>query len=947
MNHSFKFLLLGLFTVGASFVCAQNSHPISEYDDEGIRTFNIPELLKNFEGALNIISSESSKPLDKKDVQNRLLYDSERVRSFYNEKVIIENDLDAGAYVNPVKEDLSITNYLENFDVFYKKSEEPSVSFTILKISSLKKSSYFYYNVLFESKFRSTDKDGSQYRTVSRIAEIRLEFDTIWNAYIQAVRFAPRNFNPDDSKNNFIGFVTQYDQLTQAKIDRLEQKKEQQKDVQIKINQIISQGDSYILQEDYPKALERYKAAWSYDMYREDIKEKIENCEKLIEKEYNRKKKSEELEKIIMGLKTRVFKSYANYDFISCKLYLDSLSIYYHQTDNPSLTNISIRLSMLYPFVSRSNMLEQMKDYRNLLVLSSSTLKLARESKAQQDTLLITEALYRSARAYFLIDSTDYRHISKFGDEALFLSHNAHEQCCQLLIRVRMMNYKYKFLALDLATEMVVRDPTSPELRAVRADVLSFLKDPESAIKEYKLAIDLKTNDSMVYINKARIEDSLKHYFNSIATADSGLKLFPCNHNLYYRLVLAQEHLGLYNSAGEDFVAALACGMAGSMKNAINDRGQKYYETGLLFFNRNQPDSAIHYFDKSYKLTRNPGALFFRGYTYMNLQKIDRALSDLTTLIENDSAYKNAYYMRGLINAAGEKHEAAVSDFGIQIKLLPEYWKSYAMCGLSLLKLNRYSEAAQMFKESNKYNYTDTIAPKAILAHYLAGEYEQGIQLAEKYILINNTKTGLVYKYKGLSEYMSGQIELAKNDLSVTIKSMPDDYDANLITAKILLSSGNAMKAVSYADRAARTCKDCPEALIWSGISIISQQQLYGNESGIHKISYAIEKDSSLNTGSNLAWMAYGYLLSHRNMNTFYSMLQAAKKKDPEDRIVLFVNACALAEIKSEQATAIKTLELACSKGFAYKHLIVNDPNLRRVRSELQFKAIISRYFQD
>ena len=110
---------------------------------------------------------------------------------------------------------------------------------------------------------------------------------------------------------------------------------------------------------------------------------------------------------------------------------------------------------------------------------------------------------------------------------------------------------------------------------------------------------------------------------------------------------------------------------------------------------------------------------------------------------------------------------------------------------------------------------------------------------------------------------------------------------------------------------------------------MIMMRQLYGNESGIHKISYAIEKDSSLNTASNLAWMAYGYLLSHRNMNTFYSMLQAAKKKDPEDRIVLFVNACALAEIKSEQATA------------------VNDPNLRRVRSELQYKAIISRYFQD
>ena len=56
MRNYFKILLILAFALLTMSTRGQDAPTISKYDDESIRTFNIPELLKNFENALNIIS---------------------------------------------------------------------------------------------------------------------------------------------------------------------------------------------------------------------------------------------------------------------------------------------------------------------------------------------------------------------------------------------------------------------------------------------------------------------------------------------------------------------------------------------------------------------------------------------------------------------------------------------------------------------------------------------------------------------------------------------------------------------------------------------------------------------------------------------------------------------------------------------------------------------------
>ena len=944
MKYFLKIIFISIFILLCFDIYGQNNPTISEFDDESIRSFNIPDLLKSFETALNVISYSGSEPLDFKVIKDRLLYNSVIPRTFFDEKVIVESDLHSDAVLSYTKEDLSIKNYLESFDVLYPKTQSPSISFTIVKISALKKGSYFYYKVLFESVFKNKYNNGNKFKSVKRIAEIRLEHDTIWNAYIGGIQFAPKNYNPDDNRNNFRAFVADYSRSTDSKIEKLMKKKEQEMAAQKKSNQIISEGDNYFIQEKNSEALASYKLALSMDPYDDATKGKVEKCEAILENKRIEKKKNEISLKNADLLKQRMINDFNNYDFESCRHIHDSLIIYYNQKNDSDLIVIGKKLSVLIPFIENTRSLERMEEYEAMLQLSVNLVKSKTKIGVNEDSLLIAEGLYRSARALYLIDSTLYKQISAYCEEALHVSKKAHMPCKILLIHSQLLNKSHSFQALEIATTMVENDPSNPEPRIIRAYVYEHLNNPEKAIKEYQLVIDLKTEDSTVYINKARLEYYIHNYSNSISTATSGLNIFPCNQSLYYYRILSKERLGDYIEAGKDYKKACSCGIYGFQKDTIINRGINYYETGLSFFDLKQLDSALSYFNMSYELSQNLDGLFFRGYTYMLTGKNSQALEDLNKLILLDSTFKHAFYMRGLINANGKNYYSSISDFKKQINLIPEYWKSYALCGKSLFNLERYGEAADFFIEANKYKYTDTVATFAVESHFRNKEYQKAIDKAVEYIESKKSEYGSLYKYKGLSEFKLGYFLAAERDLSFALRKDPNDYEANLWILKNYIALGKSSKASLYTDRIIHVCDNCPETLLWTGISIIARQEIWGNENGIKKILMAIDKDSTLNSAANLAWIAYGYLLSN-DVPRFYSTIQNAEIKETEDPIVLFVKTCAWAKMESDNKITLNMLEQACSKGFIFKHLVDNDPALQKVKYENRYKSVLQNCF--
>lgn len=947
MKYLLKLLVVVILTLFSGRVNAQDTISMSNIDDEILRKLTIPELIKNFENALNIISDFNSEPFDVKTIIDNLINDSSANRSFYDNNVIIENDLDINSTGNSTKGDLQITDYLENFNLMYPKTQLPSITLRIIQISNLKRTSYLFYNVLYESTYNNINKYGIPYRANKRLAEICLTPDTVWRAYIKSISFAPVNYNINDKKNNFEEFVEDFTQSMQYKIEQLELKKEEQKRERLKLNQIIAEGDNFALRENFIEALEKYQSALAFDIYNDELKEKIKNCQQALEIEKKKRDVAAELLATITRIKTKAKEHFSEYNFVECKKLYDSLIVYYGQSNEPDLLILGNDLSFVLPIIEKYEILAQENDYKGFLKFAHGKIKSINELNDNNNDILIAEILYRSAIAIAKIDSNEHKTISDFAEAAIKKSNYSHLLCGQLLVKLWLLNSKNTLKALEIATNLKNRYPSNSTLRSLRAEVLDSLKDYKNAINEYQFAIELKSKDKLVFINKARLEYLNRQYLECIETFFAGIKVFPCNVDLYYYKILSEEKLELFAKAGKDFQQAKKCGLKGNIHDTIIEHGVQYYKKGVSFIDQQRFDSAISYFDRSFKLCENLDALFYRGYCYNIIDENEAARDDLNILIIRDSVYNDAYLMRAIINASMGNHMAAISDFKKQIYLKPVNWKAYAFCGDSHFKMGDFKEAAVMFANSNRINYKDSIAAKALNSFYLNRTYEDAITLATNYIVQQGKNYEQIYKFRGMSEYKIGSFENARNDLEHVITKTPNDFETNLILTKTLVALNKLGDAKKYADRSCFICNNCPEALVWSGISQITLQQPKGIESAINKIKKAIEMEPKLNTAANLAWIAYGYLLSRNDMDLFKSNLLMAQNADSTDPIVLFVSASYQAENPTNRIIALKTLETACELGFVYKSLIQKDPILRNCKNEPQFKSIMEIYFKN
>ncbi len=947
MKYLLKLLIVFILTIFSSSINAQDSISISKIDDEILRVITIPELIKNFENGLNIISDFNSEPYDVKTIIDNLISDSSTHGSFFDNNVIIENDLDINSTGNSTTSDLQIRDYLESFNLMYPKTQIPTITLRIIQISNLKRTSYFFYNVLYESTYNNKNKHEVPYKANKRLAEISLTSDTVWRAYIKSIRFAPVNYNINDKKNNFNEFVDDFTQSTQYKIEQLELKKEEQKKERLKLNQIIAEGDNFALRENFIEALEKYQSALAFDIYNDELKEKIKNCQQILESEKKKRDEASELLAAITRIKTKAKEHFSEYNFVECKKLYDSLIIYYNQSNEPDILIIGNQLSFVLPIIETYEILAQKDDYKGFLKFANGKLKSSDNVNSNDNDILLSEILYRSAIATAKIDSNDHKSISDFAEASIKKSNYNHLLCGQLLVKLWLLNSKNTLKALEVATNIENRYPSNSILRSLRAQVLDSLKDYKNAIDEYKRAIDLKSKDKFVFINKARLEYVNKQYLECIETFVAGIKVFPCDVNLYYYMILAEEKLELFDKAGKDFQKAKQCGLRGNIHDTIIEHGVQYYKMGMSFLEQQRFDSAVSYFGKSFKLSENLDALFYRGYCYNILNKNGAALDDLNNLIILDSVYNDAHLMRAIINASMGNHQTAISDFIKQIYLKPTNWKAYALCGNSYLNMENFKEAAVMFKNSNRLDYKDSIAIKALNSFYLSRSYEDAITLATSYIVQQNINYEQIYKLRGMSEYKIASFENARQDLEHVITKIPNDFETNLILTKTLVALNKLGDAKKYADRSCFICNNCPEALVWSGITQITTQQPKGIESAINKIKKAIEMDPKLNTAANLAWISYGYLLSRNDMDLFKSNLLIAQNADSTDPIVLFVSASYQAENPSNRIIALKTLKNACELGFAYQSLIQKDPILRNCKNEPQFKSIMETYFKN
>ena len=178
---------------------------ITKRDDRYLREVAVVNLLNSLEISLNVITAGEAYPNEIKTHIDRILNGNPNEKLFTDDQVRVENDLVPGADSIKTKEDKIIRDYLEDMISLYKNPEANTIVFDKdYKISYLKKTSYFYYNVVFNCTFKGVNIDNKSYSPVSRIAEIKLSnIDGKWYAYINGIRFYTElSYDAESDKTN-------------------------------------------------------------------------------------------------------------------------------------------------------------------------------------------------------------------------------------------------------------------------------------------------------------------------------------------------------------------------------------------------------------------------------------------------------------------------------------------------------------------------------------------------------------------------------------------------------------------------------------------------------------------------------------------------------------------------------------------------------------------------
>ncbi|GAB3553527.1 hypothetical protein [Spirosoma fluminis] len=143
--------------------------------------FQAKNTIKNLEELLGLVTSTipAENQLDKA-IKDSYLPNSAQI--FYNDAVVVEDDIDPNHTSSKNSADLPVDRYLKNLAIYYSKSDTSTIKFTTALTTPLIESkSYPYIKAFFTSTFSGEYIDpqnkqaNTRYQTLQRVAELRVE----------------------------------------------------------------------------------------------------------------------------------------------------------------------------------------------------------------------------------------------------------------------------------------------------------------------------------------------------------------------------------------------------------------------------------------------------------------------------------------------------------------------------------------------------------------------------------------------------------------------------------------------------------------------------------------------------------------------------------------------------------------------------------------------------
>lgn len=235
---------------------------------------------------------------------------------------------------------------------------------------------------------------------------------------------------------------------------------------------------------------------------------------------------------------------------------------------------------------------------------------------------------------------------------------------------------------------------------------------------------------------------------------------------------------------------------------SYNDRFL-YWEAGYACYRTKQHELALRYFDTSIK-AGNDGAdaYFWRGESFIKLNRYDEALSDFTIAIENKGSLvvkENLFMLhhcRGTALAGSGRHREAIKDYDKALKLKPGNSKVYSERACCWQQLKKPDKALADFEAALLSDPEDVSAyiSRAIFRQQ-QGELQSAMTDINKAISLE-ADCALAYSNRASVWTDLEQYERALRDHNKAVELEPDEahfYYARGFTLNHLKQYGKAL----------------------------------------------------------------------------------------------------------------------------------------------------------
>ena len=204
MKYTFIFCFLVVLLAEAPLLAQKNDRkvytakvgsdkpsPTTKRDKDEV-TFQAKNKINSFLDLLGTLTTSGLTELERNSIiQNSYLPNQDQI--FFNDEIIIEDDIDPRHISAETTTDLKVERYLRDMDLFYSKTDTArTISFTrIITSPVLEGKDYPYIKAFFTSTFRGKHSQFDvPYRSTQRVAELRAEkIDGKWRTYITRLGF--------------------------------------------------------------------------------------------------------------------------------------------------------------------------------------------------------------------------------------------------------------------------------------------------------------------------------------------------------------------------------------------------------------------------------------------------------------------------------------------------------------------------------------------------------------------------------------------------------------------------------------------------------------------------------------------------------------------------------------------------------------------------------------